>query len=240
MFLEKELVKGSKLMEKKFWKLEIASLDIHRIAVLSFFVLVSDVFVVSIIYPENPLIIMTVFDVLMTSILGIFGVIIANYVNIAVFDAGKEAKEDHRLLQQLFLLGLVITAVNTYIWLISYEEVIQYVYWVKMLTPLKAIFLSLRAAIIEEVIFRVFLFSLLLGTAKRILKNNERTIAIFSSLITSVLFAFMLHGGTNISFAVGVVLSYVFYKRGLVPVMLIHFVGDVIPLVIVSLRIHSF
>ncbi|MTI69812.1 MAG: hypothetical protein FH751_06095 [Firmicutes bacterium] len=59
----------------------------------------------------------------------------------------------------IIFLVLTLISVNTYTWMLNYNENIQNYKWLESLNYIGAVLISIRAAITEEIIFRFFLFS---------------------------------------------------------------------------------
>ncbi len=91
----------------------------------------------------------------------------------------------------------------------------------------QAFFLSLRAGITEEVVFRLFLLSLSAWITLRIFHNRRGAIGV-GVLVSSLLFG-LIHPGFILAFLMGLAMAYIYLEAGLLPAMLVHFLGDFVP-----------
>lgn len=122
------------------------------------------------------------------------------------------------------------------------NKITQNVGWFTISKPFEAILLALRAGITEEIIFRLFLFSLLIWLLQKItahfnLENKKEKITIFSAIIASIIFA-ALHSFNILAFVLGLMLTFIYFKKGLIPVMIVHFFADVIPFLLVVINLN--
>jgi hypothetical protein len=174
-------------------------------------------------------------DSLIMLLIGFLGVILIRYAKTPfLFYSDDDPKESKK--NWLIILGLSVPLItlNTVIWYISKEQNIQSIGWVKSLTPINSILISIRAGITEEVIFRFFLFSLFIFVFTRIF-HSKIIIFLICSIISALAFAFLLHSGSIVSLVAGIILSYIYYKKGLLPAMIVHFLGDCIPFLMTSI-----
>ncbi len=103
--------------------------------------------------------------------------------------------------------------------------------------------LSARAAFMEEIIFRLFLFSGISWGAlfflKRIIKiENQRVllVSIITGIIASSLLFGLMHGsGFLYSSVIGIILCGIFVKGGLESTIIAHFIGNFMSFTIVFL-----
>lgn len=122
------------------------------------------------------------------------------------------------------LIGICIISLNTYI-LCSYNT--DEISWLKFASAYQPLFLAIRAAITEEVVFRLLIFSFIIKLANKISKSNN-VCFILGALISAAIFA-MLHNGSFISFIFGIGLCYIYMNTGLIPAMIVHFLADAFP-----------
>ncbi|MFA5815332.1 MAG: CPBP family glutamic-type intramembrane protease [Bacteroidales bacterium] len=174
------------------------------------------------------------FDSLIMLLIGFSGVILIRYTKTPfLFYNDDDPKESKKSWLLLLLLSMLLIALNAVIWYNSKEQ-IQSIGWVKSLTPINSILISIRAGITEEVIFRFFLFSLLLLVFAKII-HSKILIFLICSIISALAFAFLLHSGSIVSLVAGIILSYIYYKKGLLPAIIVHFLGDFIPFLMISI-----
>jgi hypothetical protein len=137
------------------------------------------------------------------------------------------------------LLGLVVVVSNTVIMVTYYRQdtaqFAQIAPWAALLTPARASALAFRAALTENVFYRLLLFPLGAWAVGRF--TRSRRAALVSGALLSALVCGLLHPGFGAGFLIGVALVYICHQGGLVPVMIVHFLTDVIPLTVVSVAL---
>lgn len=132
------------------------------------------------------------------------------------------------------LLGVAVVAANTFITVVYRDQAVQAAPWITLLTPRTALALSFRAALTEEIFFRLFLFPLIAVILLYFLHSKEISL-IIGAFVSSLVFGLLhLPSGFFLAFFVGLALVYIYYQRGLVPAMVVHFFADAIPFVILS------
>ncbi|WP_330623498.1 CPBP family intramembrane glutamic endopeptidase [Acetoanaerobium pronyense] len=105
---------------------------------------------------------------------------------------------------------------------------LQQVSWLNFSSFNEIFLLSLRAGLHEEIIFRLFVFSMFTYLISKNINSKEK--AIFGGIVLSSLLFSLMHGGLNIvAFVFGAVLAYIFYNNGLIPAIIIHFLANLIP-----------
>jgi len=97
-----------------------------------------------------------------------------------------------------------------------------------------ALAVSLRAALNEEIFFRLFVFSVAAWAINRVIHSRDGAIMI-GAVVSAFLYALLHTPRGGMIFPVGLLFIYIYYKRGLLPVMVIHFFADAIPLVLLSI-----
>jgi membrane protease YdiL (CAAX protease family) len=94
-------------------------------------------------------------------------------------------------------------------------------------TPLHGAMLSVRAAITEEILFRLLLGGVIAYLVSRLIpKASPRVSSMIIILATGVLFGLVHPNWAGV--LVGIALAFVYFKTGLIPAMVVHFVADVI------------
>lgn len=134
------------------------------------------------------------------------------------------------------LLGLSITAANTLINLVYLDQTKQTAPWITLLTPKMAIAVSIRAALNEETVFRLFLFPLVTWIFLH-LKRSKKMSLVAGALSSSIAFGFVHGSGFILAFLVGLAFVYVYLQRGLLPAMIMHFLADAIPFLLISMML---
>ena len=136
-------------------------------------------------------------------------------------------------LTTISLLGLAIIVSNSLIYYFHRNNLASFT-WLTFSNTNNLILLALRAALQEEVLFRLFAFPVTAFFISKI--NPSKKIYICSGIIISSLLFSLMHGGFNITIIIfGSILAYAYYKNGLIPAMLIHFLGDAVPWLIILL-----
>jgi len=137
------------------------------------------------------------------------------------------------------LLGLLVVICNAVLNLVFYvayrDQASQVSPWLILLTPETALALSFRAALNEQVVFRLFLFPLILLII-RYFTHSQKASLVIAGLASAGLVGF-IHPGFVQAFLIGLALIYIYYERGLLPAMITHFFADTIPLVLISLML---
>ena len=172
-------------------------------------------------------------DLSVTLFTGLAGLFVAPRVCCPIWWQSKRNSEPWRGTALLTAVGVSIVIVNTLNNLISVEQSMRYSPWLSLLTPPTALAVSFRAALNEEVIFRLFLFPLAAWVFKR-LKQTEISL-IIGALTSSILFGLIHGAGFLWASLTGLALVYIYYQRGLLPAMSIHFFADAIPFVLISM-----
>ncbi len=106
--------------------------------------------------------------------------------------------------------------------------------WLKFSNFYQPYFLSLRAALTEELVYRFLAFSVVVQFTDCLFKSRAIGIAA-GALVSSFLFG-LLHQGFYFSFVIGVGLCYIYKNNGLVFAMVVHFLADFIPFLMIYLR----
>jgi len=129
------------------------------------------------------------------------------------------------------IIGLIIVAGNTLINILMFtsyrEELLERESWIALLTPLTSILVSLRAAIMEEIIFRFFMITTITWALKFFI-SSERSNLTIAIILSSIIFG-LIHSTFLVPLAFGLLLSYTYINYGLIPVLIIHFVANLIP-----------
>ena len=127
----------------------------------------------------------------------------------------------------LAMLGLAIIVPNTILYYFN-QNLLSTIPWLHFSNLKEVVLLSLRAGLLEEILFRLFLFTFVTYLGSRVTKSKQKSV-IVGLLVSSFLFGFM-HGGVNLQASIyGGILVYVYYKNGLIPAIIIHFLADAIP-----------
>jgi hypothetical protein len=215
-------------------------LSFFAVAVL---VVAVDVMLTSIlvrVYLQAGIALVLTYDFSVTLMAGWAGVLLARRVGIPLW---WHSNNDSPVLRQkthiLVLLGLFVVICNTVLnlgyYMAYHDEALQVSPWLISLTPGIAIALSLRAALNEQVVFRLFLFPLILLVIRYFAHSQKASLVIAG--LTSAFLVGLIHPGFVQAFSIGLALVYIYYQRGLLPAMITHFFADALPLVLISLML---
>ena len=172
-------------------------------------------------------------NALFVLITGFLGLIFASRCNLPWWwrpgDGSPDAK---RTSTTVLILGVALVVANTVI-NVAYRN--RGLLGASSLTPEVALALGFHAAIVEEIGFRLFLFSIGVWAANYVLHSRDGAIAI-GALVSTLLFALFHPGSGNVlAFVLGFVILYIYYQRGLIPAMVVHFLADAIPFTLTSI-----
>lgn len=129
------------------------------------------------------------------------------------------------------LMGIGIIGSNT---LILYKHNIDMIPWISFTGLYQPLALAMRAALTEEIVFRLLIFSAVYKFVNKISKSS--TICFFSGMLVSAIAFGLLHDGFYLSFVFGIGLCYLYKNNGLIPAMLVHFLADFIPFILIYMK----
>lgn len=135
---------------------------------------------------------------------------------------------DISLKRQLFILSILGLAVIISNILIYYYNLnfVAAISWLNFSNLKEPILLSLRASIQEEILFRLFIFTFVTYLMGKVIDSHKKSV-IIGILLSAFIFGLMHR--FYFAYMSGVILAYVFYKNGLIPAIMIHFLADAIP-----------
>lgn len=167
---------------------------------------------------------------------GITGLIFASRIGApSWWQSGRDGSSaSRRTTYVTVLLAISIVVTNTLVNLTYLTQATQLPYWLTLLTPGTAVALSLRAALTEEIVFRLFLFLLATWAIERSTHSQKRSM-IVGALASAFMFALMHGSGFAVAFPLGLALVYIYHRRGLLPAMTVHFFADAIPFASISI-----
>lgn len=131
------------------------------------------------------------------------------------------------------LLGSAVVVSNTLIFVTSRNQVAQLAPWLIALTRETAIALAFRAALTENIVFRLFLFPLAAWVAGHFIRSRRISLVV-GALVSALMFS-LIHPGFLVAFLAGLALTFIYYHRGLLSAMTVQFFADAIPFVLLSL-----
>jgi len=137
------------------------------------------------------------------------------------------------------VLGFSVVVINTVVNLVYFtgdrSHALQVSPWLALPTPEIALALSFRAALNEEVLFRLFLFPLVAWIVGRFVHSQGLSL-VTGALVSSIVYG-LIHPGFSMAFFVGLALVYVYYRSGLLSAMTVHFFADAISFVAISMML---
>lgn len=167
--------------------------------------------------------------VLAASIVGWF---LARRGSFPVWWREQETSAAPRQLVLGLLLAVVVVVGNTLIWFAARGRIAALAPWVGLVTPPTAILLACRGALTENVVFRFFLFPLVSLAVIRGGCPQPATL-VLGALVSSAAFA-LIHPGLMVAFLAGLALVYLYCRYGLLAALVVQFVGDAVPFVLLS------
>ena len=133
------------------------------------------------------------------------------------------------------IAGVLMGALN--ILVLSQANSSSFPEWTKYATdPYNIFILSLRAGLVEETVFRLFLFPVSVWGCALIRKRAESISKIeimIGAVISSALFGIIHNSGCILAMIMGLLLTAVYYKAGWESCVIAHFITDFIPFMIV-------
>lgn len=216
--------------------IDIKVRDVFLISIVAVLVVAADTSLMHILLHSNPQAsdtMILIVDFTSVLLLGSAGLCLAPSVECPIWWRAKDFSISRRQDIVILLLCTFVVVGNTgYNILVFPNQTGQDESWFSSLVLETAIAISFRAALNEEIIFRLFLFPLVSLIAKRVVHIKKALIV--GALVSSFLF-WAIHGfGVIWAFLSGLVLVYIFRWRGLFPVMIVHFFADAIPFILIS------
>ena len=173
-----------------------------------------------------------VFDIIVILLAVTIGRLVIKELGFPMWRAKYSHDVDLKHIIASILLGVLIIISNTVIWSRSNGDMVS---WISFSSYHQPIFLSLRAAVTEEIIFRLFIFSTVTLMASKISKSKMGPLVV-GALVSSILFG-LFHQGFYLPFIYAVMLCYVYRYNGLLLAMLIHFLSDAFPFILIYLDV---
>lgn len=128
------------------------------------------------------------------------------------------------------LFGVVVVVGDTLLvfYRIIWSPTLQ---WYASFTLGTAIAFSLKNALYSEILFRLFLFSLIVWIGDRL--SSRKYSLILGAVVSAFLGSFQGLLFSAPSFLIGLLLVYIYYQRGLLPAVLVRFLASAIPFIII-------
>lgn len=175
------------------------------------------------------------FDFGIVAIAGLSGAFFAARVGLPLWWRPCDgSKGSRRETAAVLALGLLVVLGNTLVLLASPDQLARVAPWLLQLTPTSAVLLAARAALTENVVFRLLLFSLAVWVARRARLGTRA--GLFAGAAVSALAFALIHPGGGVALLAGLALAYVFARRGLLAAMGVQFLGDAVPFLILAAR----
>jgi hypothetical protein len=213
-------------------------LSIFAVATL---VVMMDVIIMSILlgyYLQTSATIVFVWDFSVVLLTGLAGLSLAPRVNCPLWwRSYRSSSESTRATYIMVALGLVVVSGCSILNIASYmadpSQALEVAPWIALLTPERALALSFRAALNEEILFRLFLFPLVAWLAKCFRQSHQSSLVI-GAFASSFVFG-LIHPGFVMAFLTGLAIVYIYHQRGLFPAMSVHFLIDAISWLLISM-----
>lgn len=174
------------------------------------------------------------FDVFIMLMSGYIGITLAPKLNIPLWISERsESKKSKRYLPSTFL-GLLLIVSNTIVFSMVRDTAYELPAYFRDLTPFTAVIIATRAALTEEILFRLLSISVIIWVSRKIIKSTEDS-SFFAVILSSLLFT-MIHPSFLQPFIYGLLLGYIYIKNGLIPVLIIHFLADAIPFIMTTIK----
>jgi len=214
--------------------MEINALKQHKdVLIVAFSIVLLDISLIryfAFVYGENQYGFI-IFDLFISIIAVFLGKRLAAALGFPIWKVTYDGKINSKNLFFTALLGVIMVAVNVFSWS-SYSG--DTVPWANFNSFYEPILVAMRAALTEQLFFRLLLFSLIGWIANKISKSKIVSI-IIGAILSSILFA-LYHQGFYFAFIYGILLCCIYKRNGLVPAMIIHFLSDVVPFVMIYLK----
>jgi hypothetical protein len=168
-------------------------------------------------YLQAGIALVLIYEFSITLIAGWAGVFLARRVNSPLWwRSSNDSAVLRRKAYIIVLLGLLVVVCNTILNLVYYvayrDQALQLSPWLILLTPGIVLALSLRAALIEQVVFRLFLFPLILLVTRYFAHSQQGSLVIAG--LASAFLVGLIHPRFVQSFLIGLALIYIYYKHG--------------------------
>jgi len=205
------------------WRKAVLSLSIGILAVVCAY-FVREILQTFLYKGSSPLFLYA-FEFLEYAIVAFLGLIIAERIALPTWWKKERTKESNLWAS---LLGAILVVANTAIHYYSRSQALGSAPWLGTLDLTQAFFLSLRAGVTEEIVFRLFLLCFAVWGTLRV--SHSRPWAICAGVLVSSLLFGLIHPGFALPFLVGIVMAHIYLQAGLLPAMVVHFLSDFLPL----------
>jgi membrane protease YdiL (CAAX protease family) len=171
------------------------------------------------------------FDLIISFIAIFLGKKATSSAELPIWQVKYEGNMIRKQLLITFFLGAIIVVTNTLIWNNSNGDTVA---WASFTSFFEPILISGRAALVEELFFRLLTFSFIVVIVRKISKSDIVSF-IIGALLSSIIFG-LYHQGFYLAFIYGILLCYIYKNNGLIPAMVIHFFSDAIPFIMIYIK----
>ncbi len=170
-------------------------------------------------------------DVIITFLAAATGRKLAGTTGFPVWKVSYAAGESRKSIIVSILIGIGIVGTNAFI---MCNSNIDMIYWLSFSSVYQPLFVSIRAALTEETVFRLLIFPGVTRLANKISRSS--TVSIVSGALASASAFGLFHNRFYLPFIFGLGICYIYKKNGLIPAMIIHFLADFIPFTLIYLK----
>ena len=171
------------------------------------------------------------------SFFGIVGILCASRFDLpSWWHPATDSSQSRQITTRVVLIGVTLVVFNTIVNVANSTKILESSHWLSLITPQTAIGLGLHAAFTEEILFRLFLFPVAAWIAWHFLHSRKDSL-IIGAIVSSSLFGLMHGAAFFVAFVLGFPMIYIYYHRGLLPAIIVHFLADGIPFVIIALSV---
>jgi membrane protease YdiL (CAAX protease family) len=157
---------------------------------------------------------------------GLVGLLVVSHLGLPIWWSHND-EHSSQISLIVIVLGASLVLINLIMYMTNLDQLASCSF-LTMFAPKTAIALSLRAALTEEIFLRLFLFPAIAWVVMHFLKRELSLI--IGGVVSSVYFG-LIHPGFFLAFFVGLALVYIYYYKGLLPAMIVHFLADAAPFV---------
>jgi membrane protease YdiL (CAAX protease family) len=175
-------------------------------------------------------------NVLFVLPVGLLGLYFASRMGLPWWWRSDESSNRWQVSYIVISLGVLLVTTNTILNLSSPDKVALNPLF-SSITLKRAIGLSLHAGLVEETLFRLFLFSFVAWVIDRIFHSRKPALFIGAVVSTFIFALFHTTSAHAVAFVLGFAIVYIYYKNGLLPAMVAHFFADAVPFALLSLSL---
>lgn len=206
--------------------------DIVIVTAIALFVVALDVVMISL-YDQmlTSLAVVLAGDFSMFLIFGVAGIYFASRIGFPLWwcpSTDSPRSQQTSLITVLFGVTVVVGGTLLVFYRIIWSPTLQ---WAASFTLGTATAFSLKNALYSEILFRLFLFSLVVWIGDR-LSSRKYSLAL-GAIASAFVGSFQGILFSAPSFLIGLLSVYIYYQRGLVPAVLVRFLAGAVPFIII-------